>query len=99
MLRPAVARPSGTVATAAKPAATPALEGRPYKELRVGIPKELFEGERRVAGTPESVSALVKTGYKVLVQAGAGAEASFRDEYYTAAGAEVVSVGHGMGSV
>jgi NAD(P) transhydrogenase subunit alpha len=57
----------------------------------VGVPKESSPGERRVAATPKSVAQLIKLGYGVLVEAGAGAKASFPDGEYVAAGAEVVS--------
>lgn len=48
------------------------LEGLPYKSLRVGVVAETFPGEKRVAGTPESVALLIKKGYNVTVQSGAG---------------------------
>ena len=43
--------------------------------MKVGIPKEVRPGERRVAGTPETVGRLIKLGFEVLVQASAGAGA------------------------
>jgi NAD(P) transhydrogenase subunit alpha len=58
----------------------------------IGIPKESGAQETRVAATPKSVVQLVKLGYTVLVQAGAGDKASFPDDAYTQAGAEVVGV-------
>lgn len=58
--------------------------------MTVAIPREIFEGERRVAATPESVAHLLKLGYVVEVQAGAGESASFSDEAYRAAGACIV---------
>jgi NAD(P) transhydrogenase subunit alpha len=57
--------------------------------MRIGIPQETLAGETRVAGTPKSVAQLIKLGYTVLVEAGAGDKASFPDDEYTAAGAEV----------
>jgi len=57
--------------------------------MRIGVPKEVTPGERRVATTPEAVGQLVKLGFAVTVEAGAGAEASFSDEAYRAAGAEI----------
>lgn len=48
------------------------LEGRPFKEIRIGVPREVADGEKRVASTPESVALLVKKGFKVSVQSGAG---------------------------
>ncbi|KAM3519658.1 hypothetical protein NHJ13051_007361 [Beauveria bassiana] len=63
----------------------------PYAQLSVGVPKETFPGERRVALTPANVAVLLKKGYaKVLVQRGAGAAAEFLDSAYEAAGATLV---------
>jgi len=55
----------------------------------IGIPKELFPGEKRVATVPEVVEKLRKLGFAVLVESGAGEWANFGDEAYRAAGAEV----------
>ncbi|ORX38067.1 NAD(P) transhydrogenase beta subunit-domain-containing protein [Kockovaella imperatae] len=69
-----------------------AVPGTPYSELTVGIPKEVFPNERRVAITPAGVATLLKKGFKqVYVSPDAGAEASFRDEDYIAAGAKIGS--------
>ncbi|HKV69989.1 MAG TPA: hypothetical protein VJN62_02015 [Gemmatimonadales bacterium] len=56
----------------------------------VAVPKETAPGEHRVALVPEVAGRLVKQGLAVRVQQGAGAEANFRDEAYTAAGCSVV---------
>ena len=56
---------------------------------RIGIPKEVHKGERRVAATPESIGHLQKLGFEVVVEAGAGAAAEFSDDAYRAAGAAV----------
>ena len=58
--------------------------------MRVGIPREIAEGERRVAATPASVDALHRLGFDVLVQAGAGDAATFADAAYAEAGATIV---------
>jgi NAD(P) transhydrogenase subunit alpha len=58
--------------------------------LTIGIPTEIAPGERRVSLIPETVGRLVKQGARVLVQAGAGEQAFFLDDAYTAAGAEIV---------
>ena len=58
--------------------------------MRVAVPREIVPGERRVALVPKSVGQLTGAGHEVLVQASAGAAASFPDEAYTAAGATVV---------
>jgi NAD(P) transhydrogenase subunit alpha len=56
----------------------------------IGIPKEVFPGEKRVATVPDVVQKLVKLGFSVAVQSGAGAAASIDDDAYRAAGASVV---------
>ena len=55
--------------------------------MKVAIPKETRPGERRVAATPETIGRLKKLGFDVLVETHAGANASFNDEDYQAAGA------------
>ena len=57
---------------------------------RIGVPKEVFPGEKRVATVPEVVEKLIKLGFKVAVESGAGEGANFSDDTYRAAGAEVV---------
>jgi NAD(P) transhydrogenase subunit alpha len=59
--------------------------------MKIGIPKEIHSGEKRVAGTPETVQQLVKLGYQVAVESGAGAAAQFTDEAYRKAGAEIAA--------
>ena len=56
----------------------------------IGVPKETYPGEKRVATVPEVVPKLAKLGFRVIVQAGAGEAANFDDEAYRAAGATVV---------
>jgi H+-translocating NAD(P) transhydrogenase subunit alpha len=56
--------------------------------MRIAILAETHPGETRVAATPDSVKALVKTGAEVLVEAGAGARADFADAAYEASGAK-----------
>lgn len=58
--------------------------------MRAGIPKETRRGERRVAATPETVAGLIKLGFEVQVEAGAGLAARCDDAAYEAAGATVV---------
>jgi NAD(P) transhydrogenase subunit alpha len=55
--------------------------------MRVGIPRETIEGERRVALVPETVAKLAAAGFELVAEAGAGAAASFPDDAYTEAGA------------
>jgi len=59
--------------------------------LIIGIPKESFKGENRVAASPTSVSALVKLGFDVQIEKGAGKKASFNDQDYVDQGATLVS--------
>ena len=58
--------------------------------MRIGVPKESRPGERRVAATPKTVEQIVKLGYDVSIESGAGVGASFDDAAYQAAGAEIV---------
>jgi NAD(P) transhydrogenase subunit alpha len=59
--------------------------------ISVGVPKETIPGETRVAATPDSVKRLVKGGFDLKVEEGAGETAGFRDEDYEMVGAEIVS--------
>jgi alanine dehydrogenase len=59
--------------------------------LIIGVPREIKDHENRVALTPRSVSSLVTSGGKVLVETLAGAKSGFSDDEYSAAGATVVS--------
>ena len=55
----------------------------------IGIPRESHAGETRVAATPQTVGQLIKLGYSVVVESGAGAASSFSDAAYVEAGADV----------
>ncbi len=57
--------------------------------MRVGTVKECFEREARIAITPDSAKRIIKLGYNVTVEAGAGNAAGFEDSEYEAAGAHV----------
>ena len=59
--------------------------------MRIGIPKEQFADETRVAATPTTVAQLIKLGFEVAVESGAGLLAKFDDSAYADAGASVVS--------
>jgi H+-translocating NAD(P) transhydrogenase subunit alpha len=61
--------------------------------MKLGIVKEIRPDERRVAAAPSTVARLVKSGWEVLVERGAGERASFRDDDYRAAGATIVDAG------
>ncbi len=58
--------------------------------MRLGVPKEIYAGERRVAATPESVKKLRGMGLEVAIERGAGVGSGYTDEAYEAAGALVV---------
>ncbi len=61
--------------------------------MKIGIPKEIYEGERRVAATPDTVQRMIKKqGFMVVVERGAGVEASFPDSAYEDAGATMVDM-------
>src|SRR5256886_3608291 len=55
----------------------------------VGVPRESFPGERRVALVPATISNLTKAGLEVVVEAGAGAGAGYPDADYAAKGAKI----------
>ena len=57
--------------------------------LKIGTPKEIFEGEARVAMTPESALQLQKLGYDCAIETGAGMLAGFSDKAYAEAGVEI----------
>jgi NAD(P) transhydrogenase subunit alpha len=57
--------------------------------MRIGVPKETADGERRVALVPEVVRKLSGAGHEVVVEAGAGEQALLPDSLYTEAGAEI----------
>jgi len=58
--------------------------------VKIGTPKEIFEGEARVAMTPDSALQLQKLGYDCVIETGAGMAAGFSDKAYADAGVEVV---------
>ena len=58
--------------------------------MRIGVPKESKPGERRVAATPKTVEQIIKLGYEVSIESGAGAGASYTDDAFRAAGADLV---------
>lgn len=56
----------------------------------IGIPKEVFPGENRVATVPDVVPKLIKAGFEILIEKNAGLNAGFTDEKYTSAGAKII---------
>ena len=59
--------------------------------MKIGAPKEVYEGEARVALTPDSAQQLKKLGHECLIEAGAGEKAGITDDAYREAGVEVVA--------
>ena len=59
--------------------------------MKIGVPKEIHEGEKRVATTPEVIGHLKKLGFEIIVEAGAGNGAHFSDAAYTEAGATIAN--------
>ena len=55
----------------------------------IGVPRETAPGEKRVATVPEVVEKLIKLGFRVAVEPGAGEAANFSDDSYRSAGAEI----------
>ena len=68
----------------------PAPRGTPYSKLTIGVPKEIFPNEKRVALSPAATQLLVKKGFKVQIEAGAGESAKFLNEDYESAGAVIM---------
>ena len=59
--------------------------------MQIGVPREIHPGERRVATTPDVATQLIKLGFTIAVESGAGRAASFSDDSYRDAGCEIVS--------
>ncbi|QSZ37782.1 hypothetical protein DSL72_008881 [Monilinia vaccinii-corymbosi] len=89
---PPTARNTASLSTASPNPVTPDLVTTPYSNLTIGIARETYPNEKRVAITPQNAQLLIKKGFsRVLVERGAGAEAQFTDEAYEAAGAKIVT--------
>jgi len=58
--------------------------------MRIGVPREIYEGECRVATTPDVVTQLTKLGFDVAVESGAGTKSSYSDQAYRDVGCEVI---------
>jgi NAD(P) transhydrogenase subunit alpha len=59
--------------------------------MRVAVPREIRDGEKRVALVPDIINKLTKLGYDVVIESGAGVHAQATDDLFTAAGATVKS--------
>ena len=68
---------------------TAAASAAPPTAQRIGVPREIFPGEKRVATVPEAVVKLVKLGFAVVVETGAGELANCSDADYVEAGASI----------
>ena len=60
--------------------------------MRIGVPREKYAGEKRVATTPDVATQLLKLGFEIAVESNAGAAAHFSDASYEAAGCTVTTV-------
>ncbi|MGJ0485937.1 MAG: Re/Si-specific NAD(P)(+) transhydrogenase subunit alpha [Methylomicrobium sp.] len=58
--------------------------------MKIGVPKEIHQGEKRVALTPETAEQIMKLGFSVCIEKGAGQGADISDEAYKEAGVEIV---------
>ena len=58
--------------------------------MKIGIPKEIYPGEKRVATTPEVAKQLIKLGFDVAIESGAGVNANLSDEMYSSVGVSVL---------
>lgn len=59
--------------------------------MRIGVPREIHAGERRVATTPDVATQLMKLGFDVSIEKGAGVESSYSDAAYAEVGCDVVA--------
>ncbi|HEV3030552.1 MAG TPA: Re/Si-specific NAD(P)(+) transhydrogenase subunit alpha, partial [Polyangia bacterium] len=59
--------------------------------MKVGVPKEIYPNERRVAATPDTVQKMRKLGLEVIVESGAGDASNFADSVYVSAGATIAA--------
>ncbi len=60
--------------------------------MRIGVPRELYAGEKRVATTPDVSVQLIKLGFDVSIESNAGVAANYSDASYQAIGCSVASV-------
>jgi hypothetical protein len=74
-----------------KKAVVEPVRGVSYKSLTIGVPREIFQNERRVALTPAVAQNLTKKGFNVLVEENAGLQAKFSNDQYEQVGAKVVN--------
>jgi H+-translocating NAD(P) transhydrogenase subunit alpha len=80
-----------TIAVEQTTQSSEALESMASVARKVGIPKEVYPGEQRVAATPDTAKVLQKMGFEVWVEPGAGDLANFSDDLYKQAGCHICS--------
>jgi len=66
------------------------IRGTPYDKITIGVPKEIWKNERRLALAPTSIAALKKKGFHIAIEENAGAQANFPNDALAAAGANIV---------
>lgn len=84
--------------SAAKVGDVIAPKGISYKNLTIGVPRETFPNEKRVAMTPAVTELLTKKGFTINVEENAGLLAKFPNDQYAAAGGKVVNTKSVYGS-
>lgn len=65
------------------------MKSKSNVSLKIGLPKEISNDERRISLTPGGVSVLIANGHEIFIEKGAGEEANFTDDEYADAGAEM----------
>jgi H+-translocating NAD(P) transhydrogenase len=91
-LRPRWKQSNAAAAKADAPTKTTTPKGIPYTALTIGIPKETYALEKRVAATPESVERLLSKNFKAVhIETGAGELSCFADAAYQKVGATIVT--------
>ena len=63
---------------------------KPVSEVKIGVPRETFQNENRVALSPEAAQRLIKQGFQINLEKGAGERSDFNDEHYTSVGVNIV---------
>ena len=66
------------------------IEAKKESPRKIGVPKEIYLNECRVAATPNTVKKLQKLGFEILIQSGAGEAANFSDRAYQEADCKII---------
>lgn len=80
------------------PKASEPIKGIPYNKITIGVPKEVWQNERRIALAPTSIAALTKKGFNVVIEENAGAASNFPNATLEAAGASIVDKKNAYGA-